>query len=133
MERSPPFFRTMYPNKNHVTTHPESFSVSFFHVSLGLPPSINQFIGSNNWIACRQVTQRSTSRFYTTIIMHTLQVNNIGQLLRFGKCSKILNTSCLPKWPRQTGQTQIRLLLNWQSDQHLHCLLFGQAFCEFQH
>ena len=23
VERSPPFFRTMYPNRNHVTTHPE--------------------------------------------------------------------------------------------------------------
>ena len=23
MERSPPFFRTVYPNRNHVTTHPE--------------------------------------------------------------------------------------------------------------
>ena len=22
MERSPPFFRTVYPNRNHVTTHP---------------------------------------------------------------------------------------------------------------
>ena len=24
MERSPPFFRTVYPNRNHVTTHPDS-------------------------------------------------------------------------------------------------------------
>ena len=24
MERSPPFFRTVYPNRNHVTTHPKS-------------------------------------------------------------------------------------------------------------
>ena len=23
----------------------------------------------------------------------------------YGKCSKILKTSCLPKWPRQTVQT----------------------------
>ena len=22
VERSPPFFRTVYPNRNHVTTHP---------------------------------------------------------------------------------------------------------------
>ena len=26
---------------------------------------------------------------------------------RYGKCSKITNTSCLPKRPRQTAQTQI--------------------------
>ena len=52
--------------------------------------------------------------------------------LRYGKCSKILNTSCLPKRPRQTGQTQIRLLLMKQSDPCLPCLLFCQAFCEFQ-
>ena len=39
-------------------------------------------------------------------------------------CSKILNTSCLPKRPRQTVQTQIRLLLKKQSDQGLPCLLF---------
>ena len=24
VERSPPFFRTVYPNRNHVTTHPEN-------------------------------------------------------------------------------------------------------------
>ena len=35
-----------------------------------------------------------------------------------------LNASCLPKRPRQTGQTQIRLLLKKQSDQGLPCLLF---------
>ena len=46
--------------------------------------------------------------------------------------SKISNTSCLPKKPRQTAQTQIRLLLKKQSDQGLPCLLFWQAFCEFQ-
>ena len=49
-------------------------------------------------------------------------------------CSKILNASCLPKWPRQTVQnkirlllqvqTNIRLLLKKQSDIGLHCLLF---------
>ena len=41
----------------------------------------------------------------------------------YGKCSKILNTSCLPNWSRQTVQTQIRLLLEKQSDQGLLCLL----------
>ena len=35
----------------------------------------------------------------------------------FDKCSKNLNTSYLLKRPRQTGQTQIRLLLMKQSDQ----------------
>ena len=40
------------------------------------------------------------------------------------KRSKISNTSCLPKRPRQTVQTQIRLLLKKQSDQGLPCLLF---------
>ena len=44
------------------------------------------------------------------------------------KCSKILNTGCLPKGPRQTGQTQIRLLLRKQSDHDLPFLLFWQAF-----
>ena len=41
----------------------------------------------------------------------------------YGKCSKILNTNCLQKKPRQTGQTQIRLLLQKQSDQGLPYLL----------
>ena len=40
------------------------------------------------------------------------------------KCSKISNTNHLPKRSRQTGQTQIRLLLKKQSDQGLLCLLF---------
>ena len=38
------------------------------------------------------------------------------------KCSKISNTGCLPKMPRQTVQTQIRLLLKKQSDQGLRSL-----------
>ena len=42
----------------------------------------------------------------------------------FGKSSKISHTSCLPKRPRQTAQTQIRLLLKKQSDQGLPHLLF---------
>ena len=29
VERSPPFFRTVYPNRNHVTTHP-----GYFHKKL---------------------------------------------------------------------------------------------------
>ena len=39
-----------------------------------------------------------------------------------GRCSKILNASCLPKMPKQTMQTKK------QSDQGLPCLLFWQAF-----
>ena len=34
----------------------------------------------------------------------------------YNRCSKILNTSCLPKRPRQTVQTKIILLLKKQSD-----------------
>ena len=53
----------------------------------------------------------------------------------YGKYSKVLNTSGLPKIPnakkRQTEHIQIRLLLKKQSDQSLPCLLFLQAFCEF--
>ena len=41
----------------------------------------------------------------------------------YDKCSKILNTHCLPKRPRQIGQTQSRLLLKKQSDQGLPYLL----------
>ena len=40
----------------------------------------------------------------------------------YSKYSKILNTSCLPKWPRQTVQPQIRLLQKKQSDQCLPSL-----------
>ena len=36
--------------------------------------------------------------------------------LMYGKCSKILNTSCLPKRPRQKGQTQIRVFPVCYSD-----------------
>ena len=48
------------------------------------------------------------------------------------KLSKLLNTSYQPKSPRQTVQTQIRLLLMKQSDQGIPFLLFWQAFYEFQ-
>ena len=43
----------------------------------------------------------------------------------YGKCSKILNTSCLLKRPRQTAQTKIRMLLKKQSDQDLPYLLYS--------
>ena len=53
-----------------------------------------------------------------------------------GKCSKFLNTSCQSKRPGQTGKTQIRLLLKKllkkQSAHSPPCLLFWQAFYEFQ-
>ena len=53
-----------------------------------------------------------------------------GALIQYdSKCSKILNTSCLSKKRRQTGQTR---LLKKQSDQGLPHLLFRQAFCELQ-
>ena len=48
-------------------------------------------------------------------------------LFFFGKCSRILNASGdsgLLKRPRETEQTQIRLILKKQSDQGLLCLLF---------
>ena len=45
----------------------------------------------------------------------------------YGKFSKISNTSCLQKRPRQTVQTHIRLLLKKQSDHDLPCLLKLQS------
>ena len=45
-----------------------------------------------------------------------------GTKTRYGICSKILNTRCRPKKLKQTGQTQIRLLLMKQSDQGHSCL-----------
>ena len=44
----------------------------------------------------------------------------------YGKYSKISNTSCLPKRLRQTGHTQIRLLLKNQSDQDLPFCFSGK-------
>ena len=51
--------------------------------------------------------------------------------INYSRCSKIPYVSCLPKWQRQTEQTQIRLFLKKQSDQVLPNLLFWQAFCGF--
>ena len=56
----------------------------------------------------------------------------IAKIANYGKCSKILNASCLLKRTRQTVQTQIRLPLQKQSDQGLLCFLCWQAFCESQ-
>ena len=50
----------------------------------------------------------------------------------YSKCSKISNTNCLPKRPRQKGQSQIRLLPKKQSDQGLSFLLLWQEICEFK-
>ena len=48
-----------------------------------------------------------------------------GWLIKLNnRCSKISNTSCLPKRPRQTGQTQIRQLLKKLSNQDLSYLLY---------
>ena len=50
--------------------------------------------------------------------------NAAEKINQYGKSSKILHTSCLLKGPKQTAQTQIRLLLMRGSDQGLTCLLF---------
>ena len=52
--------------------------------------------------------------------------------LKYDKCSKISNTSYLPKRHRQIGQIQIRLLLKKQSVQGLPYLLLWQEIFEFQ-
>ena len=41
----------------------------------------------------------------------------------YGKCSKILNISCLPKEQRQTAQINLVIDQTEQYDQGLHCLL----------
>ena len=64
--------------------------------------------------------------------MHNSEDNAKFQHSRYGRCSKISNKSCLSKRPRQTVQTQIRLLLKKQYDQGLSCLQFYQAFYELQ-
>ena len=56
------------------------------------------------------------------IYFYSQNFSSIGTLA-YGRCSKISNTSCLPKRPRQTAQTPMRFLKK-QSDQGLPCLLF---------
>ena len=63
---------------------------------------------------------RHTGKTGLIILLSTYPKNTIY------RCSKISNTSFLPKWPRQTAQTQK------QCDQGLPCLLLWQAFCEIQ-
>ena len=61
-----------------------------------------------------------------------LKISSLNELISFRtvydtffRYSKIIsNTRFLSKIPRQTRQTQIRLLLKKQSDQGLPCLLF---------
>ena len=50
--------------------------------------------------------------------------------LIFAKSSKISNASCLPKRPRQTAQTQIRLLLLFE-DRGIQFLPFHLSVCSF--
>ena len=75
-----------------------------------------------------KLKQVEKSDIISCIIQYSKQISSIFfqcmKLSVCGKCSKISNTSCLPKRRRQTGQTQIRLLLKKQSDQGLPCLLF---------
>ena len=52
------------------------------------------------------------------------KTGGLNAIAPYGKCSKIINTSCLTKRPRQTVQTQIRLLLKKQSDLGIPCLRF---------
>ena len=58
----------------------------------------------------------------TLLLSHCTPVTTEQAVKIYGKCSKILNTICLPKRSRQTVQTQIRLLQSKQSDQGLPCL-----------
>ena len=61
--------------------------------------------------------------YHPHILMIKLHhLNDLAVRSLYGKCSKISNT-CLPKRPRQTAQSQIRLLLKKQSDQGLCYLL----------
>ena len=66
------------------------------------------------------------ARAHAHMLIHIFLLSNKKNI------ANISNTSCLPKIPRQTVQTKIRLLLKKQSDQGLPCLLFCQAFFEFQ-
>ena len=50
--------------------------------------------------------------------------DNLLTLFGDCNCSKILNTCCQPKWPNQTAQTQIRLLMKKLSDQGLPTSIF---------
>ena len=78
------------------------------------------YVGSKNRIETNR-QQRYTLE--SLISLFSYEEAKLG----IGKCSKILNAICLPKRPRKTVQTQIRLLLKNQSDQGLSCLLL----CEF--
>ena len=49
----------------------------------------------------------------TNIAETSITINGIVySKYQYGRWSKILNTSYLPKWPKQTVQTHIRLLLS---------------------
>ena len=62
----------------------------------------------------------------------THRYGRYSPVTKYGKCSKVLNANCLPKSHRQTAQTQLRLLLQKQSDQDLPCLLFRHAFWDLR-
>ena len=59
-------------------------------------------------------------------IMQKELTNIMVNILKFG------TLVCPPKRNRQTVQTKIRLLLKKQPEKGPPCLLFLQAFCEFQ-
>ena len=98
--------------------------------------SVNKWISLCKCLNCTYVLDSMLSCALTVLISSVqdccfLAVNDWWITTVYSKCSKSLNPSCLPKRPRQTPQTQIRLLQKKQSDQGLLCLLFWQAFCEF--
>ena len=60
--------------------------------------------------------------------LHKYEGWSTSLFCHYRKFSKISNTSCLPKRPRQTVQTQIRLLFQKQSDQSLRCCYSEKHF-----
>ena len=110
------------------------------------PDQARHFVGPDLGPYCLQrlsetikftASRQRVNRFFCLRIWHQMVYHFFKGLLpslfiHLRKWSKISDTSGLPNRPRQTDQTQIRLLLKKQSDQGLLCLLFWQAFCEFQ-
>ena len=86
------------------------------------------FLSPTHWLLCTSPSSSSEKKEKIKDFSRTLKELYYYFQVQCSKCSNTSNRSCLALKPRQTGQTQIRLLLFRSS----LIRVFPVCFCEFQ-
>ena len=101
------------------TTNPQSYrktlrvTEKLTRVNTGTPEADWHFASSDYYICCRfkynlnQLSHDCAIGLIQKVLDRGVNLQEVHGIVYYGKCSKISNTSCLSKRPRQTAQTQM--------------------------